>query len=80
MSFMTCLIVLLGGAVGTLARYVVSVLTLPISRELHWGTIIVNVTGSFVIGLFGTLPLAQGRFDRIPPDIELKLPFTHDAG
>jgi CrcB protein len=62
MSFMTCLIVLLGGAVGTLARYVVSVLTLAISRELPWGTIIVNVTGSFVIGLFGTLTLAQGRF------------------
>ena len=62
MSFMTCLIVLLGGAAGTLARYVVSVLTLAISRELPWGTIIVNVTGSFVIGLFGTLTLAQGRF------------------
>ena len=62
MSLMTCLIVMLGGAAGTLARYVISVLTLAISRELPWGTIIVNVTGSFVIGLFGTLTLAQGRF------------------
>ena len=62
MSFATCLIVMLGGAFGTLARYAVSVLALPISRELPWGTIIINVTGSFLIGLFGTLTLAHGRY------------------
>ncbi|WP_204279737.1 CrcB family protein, partial [Serratia marcescens] len=27
-----------------------------------WGTILINVTGSFAIGLFGTLTLAQGRY------------------
>lgn len=53
---------MLGGAIGTFLRYLVSVLALPISRELPWGTIIINVTGSFVIGLFGTLTLASGRF------------------
>ena len=62
MSFTTCLIVMLGGAVGTLARYVVSALALPISREVPWGTIAINVTGSFIIGFFGTLTLAHGRF------------------
>ncbi|GJD52915.1 Putative fluoride ion transporter CrcB [Methylobacterium crusticola] len=62
MSFTTCLVVMVGGALGTLARYVVSVLALPISRDLPWGTIIINVTGSFLIGLFGTLTLAQGRY------------------
>ncbi|MGV7030090.1 fluoride efflux transporter CrcB [Methylobacterium symbioticum] len=62
MSFTTCLWVMIGGALGTLARYLVSVLALPISRDLPWGTIIINVTGSFVIGLFGTLTLAHGRF------------------
>lgn len=62
MSFTTCLVVMLGGALGTLARYVVSVLALPISRDLPWGTILINVTGSFAIGLFGTLTLAQGRY------------------
>ncbi len=62
MSFLTCLIIMIGGAFGTLARYVISVLALPISQELPCGTIIINVTGSFVIGLFGTLTLAQGRF------------------
>ena len=62
MSFVTCLIVMAGGALGTLARYLVSVLALPISRDLPWGTIIINITGSFVIGFFGTLTLAEGRY------------------
>lgn len=62
MSFTTCLIVMFGGALGTLARYVVSMLAMPISRELPWGTILINVTGSFVIGFFGTLTLAHGRY------------------
>lgn len=62
MSFSTCLIVMAGGALGTLARYVVSVLMLPVSKELPWGTIVINVTGSFLIGLFGTLTLASGRY------------------
>ncbi len=62
MSFTTCLLVMIGGALGTLGRYAVSVLALPISRELPWGTVFINVTGSFVIGLFGTLTLAHGRY------------------
>ena len=62
MSFTACLIVMIGGALGTLARYGVSVLAAPYSRDLPWGTIVINITGSFVIGLFGTLTLATGRF------------------
>src|SRR5262249_52075903 len=58
----TCLVVILGGAIGTFLRYAISVLALPISRELPWGTILINITGSFVIGLFGTLTLASGRY------------------
>ena len=62
MSFTTCLLVMIGGALGTLARYAVSTLASPISGQLPWGTIIINITGSFVIGLFGTLTLASGRY------------------
>ncbi len=62
MSFYTCLIVMAGGALGTFARYAVSVLAMPISRDLPWGTVIINVTGSLIIGLFSTLTLANGRF------------------
>ncbi|GAA3112895.1 fluoride efflux transporter CrcB [Rhizobium viscosum] len=62
MSFYTCLIVMAGGALGTFARYAASVLAMPVSRDLPWGTIIINVTGSLIIGLFSTLTLANGRF------------------
>jgi fluoride exporter len=62
MSATSCLVVMLGGALGTLARYALSVLALPISRGLPWGTILINVAGSFVIGLFGALTLAGGRY------------------
>ncbi|MBO1323612.1 fluoride efflux transporter CrcB [Acetobacter sp. TBRC 12305] len=63
MSFYTCLIVMLGGALGTLGRYAMSVATAPFSRYMPWGTIVgVNMLGSFVIGFFGTLTLASGRY------------------
>ncbi|KAB0679282.1 fluoride efflux transporter CrcB [Aureimonas leprariae] len=62
MSFTTCLVVMLGGALGTLLRYLVSLAALPISGNLPWGTIVINIAGSFLIGLFGTLTLASGRY------------------
>jgi len=62
MSFTTCLYVTVGGALGSLARYAISVWALPLSRDLPWGTIGINIAGSFIIGFFGTLTLAQGRY------------------
>lgn len=62
MSFTTCLIIMVGGACGTLARYLLSAAALPISGRLPWGTILINTSGSFLIGFFGTLTLAHGRF------------------
>jgi CrcB protein len=53
---------MLGGAIGTLARYLVSLWALPIGGTLPWGTIGINVTGSFAIAFFGTLTLADGRY------------------
>ena len=52
----------LGGALGSAARYWIAVWALPISRTLPWGTILINVAGSFAIGAFGTLTLAHGRY------------------
>ncbi len=64
MSFVTCLYVILGGAIGTFARYAISVAALSISRQLPWGTIIINVTGCAANRLlnFGTLTLTHGRY------------------
>ena len=61
MSLTTCLFVTLGGALGTLARYLLSVASAPLSRGFPWGTIAINVTGSFLIALIGTMTLSHGR-------------------
>ncbi|WP_131194739.1 fluoride efflux transporter CrcB [Lichenihabitans psoromatis] len=62
MTIQTYLLLALGGALGTLARFTVATLTAPWSQSLPWGTIAINIAGSFLIGLFGTLTLAHGRF------------------
>ncbi|HXT08129.1 MAG TPA: fluoride efflux transporter CrcB [Roseiarcus sp.] len=67
MNFSSVLAVALGGALGSLARYGVSALALPISRELPLGTLIINIVGSVVIGFFGTMTLAHGKFPAPEP-------------
>ena len=56
------LLVGLGGAIGSIARYWVGLWALPLSRGLPWGTVAINVAGSFAISFFGTLTLANGRY------------------
>lgn len=56
------LVVLVGSALGGLGRYVVSGLVgAQFGETFPWGTIIVNVTGCFVIGFFATLTAPDGR-------------------
>ena len=62
MNFSTYLLLAAGGALGTLARYGISLASLPLNKHLPWGTILINIAGSFVIGFFGTLTLAHGRY------------------
>lgn len=62
MSFVTCIYVAAGGAVGSLARYLISICALPVSRDLPLGTIGINIAGSLLIGFFGTMTLAHGRY------------------
>lgn len=56
------LVIALGGALGSVARYWIAVLAMPISRSLPWGTMLINIVGSFAIGFFGTLTLGHGRY------------------
>ncbi len=51
----------LGGALGSVARYWIALWAVPLSRNLPWGTIGINIAGSFLIGFFGTLTLEGGR-------------------
>ena len=51
----------LGGALGTVSRYWLSSAVAAGFGELFpWGTLIINVTGSFAIGFFATLTGPQG--------------------
>lgn len=53
----------IGSALGGSARYFVSgVVASHLGETFPWGTILINVSGSFVIGLFATLTGPDGRF------------------
>lgn len=59
---MTYVWVALGGALGSVARYAaVSAVTRLATATLPWGTLLVNVTGSFVIGALAALVASDGR-------------------
>lgn len=50
------LLVALGGAIGSVCRYIVGLLTLRwFGPQFPWGTISVNIVGSLAIGLFAEL-------------------------
>lgn len=52
-----------GSALGGMARYWCSVMAARyISETFPWGTLIVNILGSFIIGFFATLTGPEGRF------------------
>jgi CrcB protein len=54
--------VTVGSAIGGLGRYWMSGLVARLVGETFpWGTVFVNVTGSFVIGFFATLTAPDGR-------------------
>jgi CrcB protein len=53
--------VALGGALGTLGRFCLSLAAATHFGEMFpWGTLVINVTGSFAIGFFGTLTDTDG--------------------
>jgi CrcB protein len=52
-----------GGALGTVGRYFLSgAVASAFGETFPWGTLIINVTGSLVIGFFGTLTGPDGRY------------------
>jgi len=65
---LTYLWVALGSALGGVGRYWISGLVAhSVGEVFPWGTLVVNVTGSFLIGFVAFLTAADGRF-LIHPD------------
>ena len=59
---LTYLWIAIGGALGSMARYGCSRLAAEwVGEVFPWGTLFINVLGSFVIGLFATLTGPDGR-------------------
>ena len=59
---MLYLLIALGGALGSVARFALSgFIANHFGTTFPWGTFIINVTGSFVIGFYATLTAPDGR-------------------
>ncbi|MDM7995161.1 MAG: fluoride efflux transporter CrcB [Acidobacteriota bacterium] len=57
------LLIALGSAIGGVARYWASgVIETRIGQTFPWGTLFVNVTGSFVIGFLASIAAPESRF------------------
>lgn len=55
--------VAIGGALGSVARFWFSgLIARQFGETFPWGTLLVNVSGSLVIGFFGALTDPQGRW------------------
>jgi fluoride exporter len=65
---LNALIVFLGGGLGSVVRWWVSVLIAErTGHAFPWGTIVVNISGSLIIGLFSTLTAPGGRWVALGP-------------
>jgi protein CrcB len=64
---LTYLYIALGGAIGSVARaWTANAVVNLLGPGFPWGTILINISGSFVIGLFGALTTSDGRFTAHP--------------
>ncbi len=57
---MTYLAIALGGAAGSMLRYALQTALRPASGGFPWGTLVVNLLGSFLIGLCAALAERYG--------------------
>ena len=56
--------VAIGGALGSVSRFWLNgVISSRFGETFPWGTMLINITGSFVIGLIGSLANPEGRMD-----------------
>ncbi len=55
-------LIALGGAIGSVSRFALNgLISSHVGETFPWGTLVINVTGSFVIGFFAMLTGTDGR-------------------
>lgn len=68
---MTYMWIAIGSALGGMARHWCTMVGAALfGAAFPWGTLLINIIGSFVIGLFFALTGPQGRLD-VPLDVRL---------
>jgi CrcB protein len=61
---MAYLWVAIGGALGSVGRFWLNgMVSRSFGETFPWGTMVINVTGSFVIGVVAALAMPEGRLD-----------------
>ena len=56
--------VAIGGALGSVGRFWLNgLISTRFGETFPWGTMLVNISGSFLIGIIGALALPEGRLD-----------------
>jgi CrcB protein len=61
---LTYLLVAIGGALGSVGRFWLNgLISARFGETFPWGTMLINITGSFIIGVIGALAVPEGRMD-----------------
>jgi CrcB protein len=56
--------VAIGGALGSVSRYWLNgLISTRFGETFPWGTMLINITGCFIIGVIGALANPEGRMD-----------------
>jgi CrcB protein len=56
--------VAIGGALGSVSRFWLNgIVSSRFGETFPWGTMLINVSGSFIIGVIGALAVPEGRMD-----------------
>lgn len=63
--------VAIGGALGSVGRFWLNgIVSRHLGETFPWGTMLINISGSFLIGLFAALTGTEGRW-LVPPSVRV---------